>query len=77
MIKNSCNSYSEVAKQEKKKKEQGIFDRQIELCKFFAVMNDHLAVNYKVNNECIRVNNKCIFIKVCYDKNSQWNANQG
>ena len=73
MLKSSSNSsYSEVVKQEQKKKRntQGIFDRQIELCEFFAVMNAHLDVNYKVNNDCI-------LIRVCYDKNSQWNANQG
>ena len=68
-ISNSCNStYSEVVKQEKNT--QGIFDRQIELCEFFAVMNSHVDVNYKVNN-------KHILIQVSYDKNSQWNANQG
>ena len=73
MLKSSSNSsYSEVVKQEQKKKRntQGIFDRQIELCEFFAVVNAHLDVNYKVNNDCT-------LIRVCYDKNSQWNANQG
>ena len=68
MLKSSCNStYSEVVKQEKHT--QGIFDRQIELWEFFAVMNSHVDVNYKVNNEHI-------LIQVSYDKNSQWNANQ-
>ena len=62
ILKSSSNSYSEVVKQ--KKNLQGIFDRQIELCKFFAVMNSHLDVNYKVNNEQI-------LIRVCYDKNNQ------
>ena len=66
MLKSS--SYSEAVKQEKNTQE--IFDRQIELCEFFAVMNSHVDVNYKVNN-------KHILIQVCYDKNSQWNANQG
>ena len=41
MINSNCNtSYSEVVKQEPKEKNtQGIFDRQIEMCEFFAVMN--------------------------------------
>ena len=69
MLKSSCKStYSVVVKQEKNM--QGIFDRKIELCEFFAVMNSHVDLNYKVNNEHI-------LIQVSYDKNSQWNANQG
>ena len=72
MINSNCNtSYSEVVKQEPKEKNtQGIFDRQIEMCEFFAVMNSARDINYKVNNDCI-------LIQVCYNKNSEWNANQG
>lgn len=65
MIKNSC-SYSEVVKQDKKKNKHGIFDRQLELCKFFSVISltNEVDINYRVNNDCI-------LIRVCYDKNNQ------
>ena len=71
MIK-SCSSYSEVVKQNRKKNKQGIFDRQNEMCEFFTVLSltNGVDINYKVSNDCI-------LIKVAYDNNSQWNANQG
>ena len=40
------------------------------MCEFFARMNANSEVNYKVSNDCI-------LIRVCYEKNNQWNANQG
>ena len=62
------SSYSEMVKQQKNT--QGIFERQLEMCKFFTRMNASFDVNYKVSNDCI-------LIRVCYEKNNQWNANQG
>ena len=66
------NSYSEVVKQNKKKNKQDIFDRQNEMCEFFCDLcsTNGVDINYRVSNDCI-------LIKVAYDKNSQWNANQG
>ena len=66
------NSYSEVVKQNKKKNKQDIFDRQNEMCEFFCDLcsTNGVDINYRVSNDCL-------LIKVAYDKNSQWNANQG
>ena len=62
------SSYSEMVKRQKNT--QGIFERQLEMCEFFARMNANFEVNYKVSNDCI-------LVRVCYEKNNQWNANQG
>ena len=71
MIK-SCSSYSEAVKQNRKRNKQGIFDRKNKMREFFTVLSSTNGVgkNYKVSNDCI-------LIKVAYDNNSQWNANQG
>ena len=66
------NSYSEVVKQNKKKNKQDIFDRQNEMCEFLCDLYSTNGVD--INH---RVSNDCILIKIAYDKNSQWNANQG
>ena len=52
-----------MVKKEVKKNTQGIFDRQIEMCDFFARINANIDVNYKVTNDCV-------LICLCYDKNS-------